>query len=530
MLRTKTNKIYKLITQTNIWIDKASFFQLSVVLFFFSFFVHTVYALGHNTFLQDSARDILIAENHLANQELIVNYGPKASVGNFYLPPFYYQLHLIVTGLVPFFPLAMRWVILFVESFTPVMIFLLLTLFIPKRSAFFISLLYVLFHQVLIYSTQSWNPNMIPFFTTSFLVCWLYYIKNHDYGLIYLALFALAISLHLHYQTFILLPFALIVWTFSFIKFKTARKHLLLSPWVAAIPFLPYLWAEITNSFINTQAIITFFSQEHVLYYDRVSKPAYVLTYFPSFMERLIFSKEMPLHFIGSLLFFGGFSIALIKSKNNIILRWLLFYFGMAFVMLRVFKGDKLDYYLMTLFILPTFLLACYRLISTRLTVILGSIMLILILWYLPTLKTHNFYRDLKQIVSFIEIKSPTQDIQVVFHDLSNANYLYYGLLKFSNLSIVPASTTLVDLCPSYEAQCAWDGIAMCKPGTPDDEEVFWYALDAKYHNDYKVISYKKIDDKFQVAIGQVNQPRSLLNHPQQHDASWYGSDFLIPL
>lgn len=377
MIRTKANKIYKLITHTNSKIDKGNFLQLSAVIFLFTFVVHTVYALGHNSFLQDSARDILIAENHLANQELIVKYGPKASVGNFYLPPFYYQLHLIVTGLVPFFPLAMRWVILFIESFTPVLIFLLLTLFIPKRSAFLISLLYVLFHQVLIYSTQSWNPNMIPFFTTSFLVCWLYYFKNRDYRLIYLALLALAISLHLHYQTFILLPFALIIWGFTFLKFKMARKHLFLGPLVAAISFLPYFWAEITNSFTNTQAIITFFSQEHARYYERVSKPAYVLTYFPSFMERLMFSKEMPFHFIGSLLFFGGFSIALVKSKNNIIVRWLLLYFGMAFVMLRVFKGDKLDYYLMTLFILPTFLLACYRLISIRLTVILGSIMLI---------------------------------------------------------------------------------------------------------------------------------------------------------
>lgn len=145
-------------------------------------------------------------------------------------------------------------------------------------------------------------------------------------------------------------------------------------------------------------------------------------------------------------------------------------------------------------------------------------------------LRTHNFYRDLKQIVSFIEMNSPTQDIQVIFHDLSNANYLYYGLLKFSNLSVMPASTTLVDLCPSYEAQCAWDGIAMCKPGTPDDLPSFWYALHPKYDNNYQVLSYKRIDESFQVAVGQVSQARSLPIHPRQHDASWYGSDFLIPL
>src|SRR5258708_15995136 len=117
--------------------------SLCICIFLFSFSIRSLHGLEYVTFGQDQARDAYIMSQYKEERRVIINYGPKASVANFYLPPFYYQLHNIVSWFSGENPLVMQWVIILVESFTPVILFLWLRMIVYEKSALLGSLLYV---------------------------------------------------------------------------------------------------------------------------------------------------------------------------------------------------------------------------------------------------------------------------------------------------------------------------------------------------------------------------------------------------
>ncbi len=100
-------------------------------LLFFSLIFRFVFSATHISFGQDIARDAWLIEQRINQKNLIVDYGPKASVGNFYLPPLYYQLHVLFSLVTNNNPLTMKWVITFVEALSPVLLFLIRFLLPP---------------------------------------------------------------------------------------------------------------------------------------------------------------------------------------------------------------------------------------------------------------------------------------------------------------------------------------------------------------------------------------------------------------
>ena len=95
---------------------------------------------------------------------------------------------------------------------------------------------------------------------------------------------SVAIAVHFHYQAVIIIPFALFISVYSFIKQKGTRKYWITGFSIAFLTLIPYLIGEIENNWKNTLSIINYFTGEHSRYYDRVSKPAYFLTFLPSFV------------------------------------------------------------------------------------------------------------------------------------------------------------------------------------------------------------------------------------------------------
>lgn len=75
--------------------------------------------LHHDGFAQDQGRDLMIMQDFARYGVIFVDYGPKASVDDFYLPPFFYQIHYWVDLLSGSWPLAMKWVVTLIESFSP---------------------------------------------------------------------------------------------------------------------------------------------------------------------------------------------------------------------------------------------------------------------------------------------------------------------------------------------------------------------------------------------------------------------------
>ena len=60
-------------------------------LFFLAFFLRIYKLPAFLSYHQDQVRDLLFIKSHF-DKKTIFLLGPKASIGNFYLPPFWYYL------------------------------------------------------------------------------------------------------------------------------------------------------------------------------------------------------------------------------------------------------------------------------------------------------------------------------------------------------------------------------------------------------------------------------------------------------
>ena len=420
---------------------------LLVLLFLGNLIFKSVFAFSHVSFTQDQARDLLLIEAQIDAGEIIVEYGPKTSVGNFYTPPLYYQLHLLVSRLTDNHPFAMYGVVIFIESLTPVVLFLVLSLFFSRAPALLGSLAYSVFYQVVVYSTSSWSPNLLPFVTIAYLYCFFLFIVKGKTKAIVPGIVFLSAALHFHYQSVILIPFALVVFLKSMKEKTSDLRYWLAGSLLGFLLFVPYLKGEIQTNWQNTQAMISFYTGEHSSYFNRVSKPDYVFTFFPAFMERLIREHNTEYIWLGRVLFYSGFGLLCLQAIKDKKYRWLLFYFISVFIMLRLFRGDKLDYYLMPLFFMPAVLLAVWINTFRRLGIVLFLVIVTFSVRSLVSKSSYNDYQRLQQSVHYIDQMSQGKPVKVVFHELNQANTFAYGFTKFSTIAVDQNSQTMIDIC-----------------------------------------------------------------------------------
>ena len=276
---------------------KIKYFILAFVLVF-SF--RAFYGFRHNSFGQDFARDLTLTQTKIKQGQVVVGYGPKASVGDFYLPPFYYQLMLVLGYLTQNFIWTMKLFVLFLESFTPILLYLILRqLKIKQVFSLGLAGLYAIAGLPTIFGTFAWNPNTIPFFSTLALYGWLRYLKSKVKWPLIVGPLLIAITIHLHYQAVVLAPFVIIFMIYSLIKRKQDWKYWIIGACLALLTFAPYFYFEAQNNWQNTQDIVNYFQAEHSQYYERVSKPAYVLTFLPSFFERTLVAKNLRWRWLG---------------------------------------------------------------------------------------------------------------------------------------------------------------------------------------------------------------------------------------
>jgi 4-amino-4-deoxy-L-arabinose transferase-like glycosyltransferase len=500
---------------------------LSIFILLFSFVVRVGYSVSHTTFSQDVARDLLIVENYQQKGQILISYGPKASVGDFYLPPFYYQLHLFLSTLSDNMPTIMQWAITLVESFTAVVLFFILKKFFSPTIATVGSLFYVISNYPLIFGTFAWNPNMIPLLSSLALLGFLNYIFDDKKNWLIASIVSVALAFHLHYQSAILIPFVFIIFIWSLNKKKNDFKYWLIGTLLSLLTFAPYLFAEIFNNFENSRVIIKYFTQEHSQYFDRVSKIKYLTEFFPIFIEKVVNGQTFNNYIIGRIIFFLGMIIFSIKAWKEKKIRWLAIYFLCIFIMLRVYKGDKVEYYLSTLYILPSVLLAF--LINSKFKIFkITSLILIIFLSFNSGLiiarnKPVNEFRDLKTSIQKIDEFTNKDEVRFIFHNDDYVNIFAYGLKHYSQTKLKKTSLILVDICDSNKG-CQWDGVLRCV-----HSRGYTYSSLLKYND----IGFEKIGNfttknKHQVAVAKIEGSNKNSNYKISNRTQTYGSDFIL--
>jgi 4-amino-4-deoxy-L-arabinose transferase-like glycosyltransferase len=455
------------------------------------------YANTHFSFAQDQARDLMMVKESAEKGELIVGYGSKASVSDFRWPPFYYQMLLTVGTLTNFNPQASAWVIVIIESLTPVLFYWLLNIFFPAPVAAAAATLYLFSPTTTAFATFSWNPNMILFFTVLSLVSFILYLVKCNPKYLVIGMAAAVLGMQLHFQAALGFLFVLGVFGWSVLKRRHDFKWWGIGLLVSSVFYLPYICAESLNGWSNTGLIIDFFIKNHPQIYDRVSKIKFILSFIPGFFERVFTGGNYQFIWLGRLtILLGGSYLAWItytRKGRYLILSLLII---SQLIMVRVYKGDKLDYYLSAIFILPFIFLSLILSMKRKVVWLLALFIAFRAGIHISHLPLQNDYRDLKQTMAVIKNSAVNNQVTILFHRQD----LYYALkYAFDEEKLVMAtpSATLVDVCELWQ-QCYRPNKLFC-----DSNTGAFGALDYVHWEKYNQID-KHQWGKYQIVISKI--------------------------
>lgn len=422
-------------------------FFLIVLSFRLAFSLRNIY------FRQDNARDLGVVQQYIDRGQFLVGYGPKGSVGGFFLPPFYFQVHLLFSLATDNNPLTMQVLITVLESLTPILVFLIIKELLDEKSAWVGAILYAISVQVVRQAVTPWNPSLIPLISSLALWLSIKFLKNQRPNYLIFIPLLLTISIHLHYQSAVLLPYYLFFFIWTLFKNKKSISYWIIGVILGFLITLPYFLAEYYNGWQNTYSIFHYFTGEHAKYFDRISKLKFIWEYLPAFFERVVTDRNFPKEIYGKiLLYLGGFLIfSRAFVKKNKFSKWVLFYLISIMIMLRAFKGDKHDYYLSTLYILPA--------ISTSFiyhkSKLLGVILFVILSFYgisrLLKFPVVNEVKFINEAAAVVKEKFPNSEYNLVIYDDVHLNTVGYMLTKDGRPNLNDQSLNVVEIINNYD-------------------------------------------------------------------------------
>ena len=133
----------------------------AVLLYVFSFSLRFYKFSNGMPFGDDHARDATVIMEHIQAKKPFV-LGPKTSVGEFYVHPLYYYVMSVPLMLTQGNPFSMSFLIVLIESFTPVLLFIFVYRFWNLRSAQIAGVLYAISPFAIIFGSHAWSPNLVP--------------------------------------------------------------------------------------------------------------------------------------------------------------------------------------------------------------------------------------------------------------------------------------------------------------------------------------------------------------------------------
>lgn len=367
----------------------------------FSFILRVFRLPTFISYHQDQVRDLFFIQNHF-QKGLPILLGPKASVGNFFLPPFWYYL-MSIAYIFSSSPVTPAFVVVVCGSLTTLFIYLFSERFFDKKTAIFSSLLYAVSPLSIEYSRFAWNPNPVPLFTIlTFYFLYIYLYRKKDYGL-WWGMISANLALQLHYQGMVVLVFFILV---LLIAKKISLKQFLQLILVNLILFLPFFINEFTHHFENIKGIIAFLfksqSGSGLKFFGVPFFIKFIFRDFSIFIGSTLFFKNQILGFIGLLIL--GFSLFFIKSKTSST-KLLKYFLIFSFIMLFFYKNSLINFYL--LFLIPIIIIYLTVILKdflpTKIFTLIIFLVILLNLYFSPTFgKTDGTYIGIKNAVNNI--------------------------------------------------------------------------------------------------------------------------------
>jgi len=331
---------------------KNKFIRIFLIwIFLISFFLRAYRLPYYISYHQDQVRDLFYIKENFEKGSLIL-LGPKASVGNFFLPPFWYYL-MSFAYVFSKSPLAPAILTAMLSSVTSIVIFLFIKKFFDQGSAFLASTLYAISPLSIEYSRFAWNPNPIPLFTilTFYFLYGFLFERKEKY--LWWGIVTANLAFQLHYQGLVIFIFYFLSILFSK-KFSLKRflQYLLIN-FILVLPFFIY---EIQNNFKNTSGIINFLISSQATtklkFFGIPFFIKFILKDFSFFLARIMFFKNQLLGYLSLGILFLSLGLkTLFVKKQNRYEKPLIFFLVFSLIMLFFYKNSLIDFYL--LFLIP---------------------------------------------------------------------------------------------------------------------------------------------------------------------------------
>ncbi len=226
------------------------------------------YHLGdYMEFLGDQGRDVLVIRDFFKHQDLFF-IGPRTSIGDMYLGPYFYYLIAPSLLLANFNPVGPAVFIALLNLVTIVLIYLIAQKWFNRQVGLMAAFLFTISPVVIKYSNFIWNPNIMPLFSLLFIYFFFEAIIRQKYKYFLYASLSFVMVINSHYLGLALLPLPGIYWLLTFIKhFKVKSKQLrpfltnsLLAVLIFIISLTPQVLFDFKHDGQNLKALIRFFT------------------------------------------------------------------------------------------------------------------------------------------------------------------------------------------------------------------------------------------------------------------------------
>ncbi len=276
------------------------------------------------------------------NKDLFLT-GMPASIGGFFIAPYYSYLNALIFKLLNFHPFAL-FITTFVSNFiTLIILYYLAHLIIKNRLASFIFMFIFAFSK---YSNGLWPVDWLSLSAVLFLVSFLFLFQKHyDKSLLWLSFsFSVGISSHPSYLAFI--PFVTILALYLFTHTQTKTK--LTNLFIAFTAIAPLIIFDLKHQFYNLRGLLSVFAdQQNRTDYIQTTSLNFLKI---SFVNNYLKAINLPLSFSFAIILISLLSLFFLFKKHQ---NLAYFFLASIFTSLTLLIGlpflltKTVDYYLL---------------------------------------------------------------------------------------------------------------------------------------------------------------------------------------
>lgn len=453
---------------------------------------------GYLDFKGDEGRDVRIIRRFITDFDLMF-IGPRTSIGDMYLGPLYYYLISPALLLANFNPVGPAILVALIGVATVFLVWYVAKEWFGKVAAYISSGLYAISPVVIENSRDSWNPNVMPFFSLLTMYSFWRGLTSKNYKWLLLSAVSYAFAMQSHYLGLLLLPVLLIFYIknlFGERKYGNLLRYTLTSLVVFALLMSPIFIFDLKHNNQNINSFVKFFThrQDTVSARPWAAIPELGPIWGENIVTRLFAAKSENWGALLSIPLFLLMGWSIIKNRTSMQTRLLWFWFGFGLIGLALLKQSIFDHYFG--FLYPAAFLLLGMLIqslwSTKfkyLGVLLLALLVILNLTNSPAREpANNELRRVQQIDKKIIEESGGERFN--FGLIADKNY-DEGYLYFFELWNAPV--TQAD--PQHPAETITDQLFVvcenpCTPTTSSKAEIAHFGM-TKIEKEWEVGGYK---------------------------------------